>query len=54
MSTTPLASRLAQSFAQSFARIGRSRTYGSPRHLNDDMLKDIGITPDELGLTRRR
>ena len=40
--------------AQSFARMGRSRTYGTPRHLNDYMLKDIGITPDELGIIRRR
>ena len=38
--TTPLTGRLAQTFA----KIGRSRTYGTPRHLNDYMLKDIGIT----------
>lgn len=44
---------VADRLAQSFARIGRSRTYGTPRHLNDYMLKDIGITPDDLGITRR-
>lgn len=40
--------------SQSFARLGRSRTYGTPRHLNDYMLKDIGITADDLGILRKR
>jgi hypothetical protein len=44
----------ASRLAQPFARIGHSRTYGSPRHLNAQMLKDIGITADDLGLTRKR
>lgn len=50
MPTMTLTSRIARSFA----RFGRPRTYGSPRHLNDYMLKDIGITSDDLGGTRRR
>jgi uncharacterized protein YjiS (DUF1127 family) len=50
MPATTITSRIAQSFA----RMGRSRTYGTPRHLNDYMLKDIGITPDDMGITRRR
>ena len=48
--TTTLTGRLGQSFA----RLGRSRTYGTPRHLNDYMLKDIGISADDLGLLRKR
>ena len=39
--------------AKVFASFAPQRTYGSPRHLNDYMLKDIGITADELGTTRR-
>lgn len=50
MSTISLASRISHSFA----KLGRSRTYGSPRHLNDYMLKDIGITTDDLGIQRKR
>lgn len=49
MSTIALANRLARSLA----RIGRRRTYGSPRHMNDYMLKDIGLSADDLGTTRR-
>jgi hypothetical protein len=49
MSKSQFTGRIAKVFA-SFAP---QRTYGSPRHLNDYMLKDIGITADELGTTRR-
>ena len=45
---------LTSRISQSFAKFGRTRTYGSPRHLNDYMLKDIGITADDLGLSRKR
>jgi len=38
----------------SFAKFGRPRTYGTPRHLNDYLLKDIGITADNLGLSCKR
>lgn len=50
MAAISLTSRLSQSFA----KFGRSRTYGSPRHLNDYMLKDIGITADDIGMSRKR
>ncbi|WP_161957408.1 hypothetical protein [Aestuariivirga litoralis] len=50
MSNISLTGRIARTFN----RIGRSRTYGSPRHLNDYMLKDIGITADDLGIGRTR
>lgn len=45
---------LADRFAHSFARTGRSRIYGPPRRPNDHMLKDIGISADEFGLLRKR
>ena len=48
------ANSITNRIAQSFARFGRSRTYGTPRHLNDYRLKDIGLTADNLGTTRRR
>ena len=48
--TLPLTGRLGQSFT----RPGRNRTYGSPRHLDDGMMKDIGFSADDLGLARRR
>ena len=38
----------------SFAKFGRSRTYGLPRHLSEHMLKDNSITVDDLGLSRKR
>lgn len=50
MTTLSLTSRLFQNFA----KLGRGRTYGTPRHLNDYMLKDIGLTADDLGILRRR
>lgn len=45
---------LTSQLSWAFAKRGRSRDYGSPRHLTDYMLKDIGITPEDLGLMRRR
>lgn len=48
------ATTITSLIARSFTRMGRSRTYGSPRHLNDYLLRDIGITPDEIGITRKR
>ena len=50
MATNSLTNRLSTSFA----RFGRSRTYNTPRHLNDYMLKEIGITADEIGISRKR
>lgn len=50
MTKLSLGTRLGRTFA-SFRRPGG---YGSPRHLNDDMLKDIGLTPQDLGITRTR
>ena len=50
MSTTSLAAHITRTLA----RFGRARTYGSPRHLNDYMLKDIGLSTDDLGTMRRR
>jgi hypothetical protein len=50
MTTVPLTGRMSRVFA----KFGRSRTYGAPRHFNDHMLKDIGLTADDLGLTRKR
>lgn len=38
----------------SFAKFGRSRTYGLPRHLSEHMLKDNCIVVDDLGLSRKR
>ena len=48
------ANSLTSRNSHSFVKFGRTRTYGTPRHLNDYLLKDIGITADDLGLSRKR
>ena len=52
--STPPRSALLRRLANVLGRPLRRPPYGSPHHLSGYMLKDIGISQDDLGMPRHR